>query len=130
MPVAQASREAFGRLRSTSPKEHPVYKFLKSAGTGSAGYTTARSRDHGQADQHDHPADLRAPPGGRGGFGGEAQGRAVRRRGFALAHRVGDRREEVRPVRTLLEALVTYAVVFGIFDLLLLVYRLRYWVGS
>jgi hypothetical protein len=39
MPVATASREAYGRMSSVSPKDHPVYKFLKSAGAGSDGYS-------------------------------------------------------------------------------------------
>lgn len=38
MSVATASKEAYGRMRSAPPKEHPVYKFLKSAGAGSPGY--------------------------------------------------------------------------------------------
>lgn len=39
MPVATASREAYGRMRTVKPKEHPVYKFLKTFGTGTAGYS-------------------------------------------------------------------------------------------
>lgn len=39
MSVAEASKQAYGRLRTVSPKEHPVYKFLKTFGTQSAGYS-------------------------------------------------------------------------------------------
>jgi hypothetical protein len=39
MSVATASKEAYGRMRSVPPKEHPVYKFLKTFGTGTAGYS-------------------------------------------------------------------------------------------
>lgn len=39
MPVATASKEAYGRMRSVPPKEHPVYKFLKTFGTETAGYS-------------------------------------------------------------------------------------------
>jgi hypothetical protein len=39
MPVAQASKEAYGRMKSVGPKEHPVYKLLKTFGAGSDGYS-------------------------------------------------------------------------------------------
>lgn len=39
MGVATASKEAYGRMRTVDAKEHPVYKFLKSAGVGSDGYS-------------------------------------------------------------------------------------------
>jgi hypothetical protein len=39
MAVAQASVEAYGRMSSVKPKEHPVYKLLKTFGAGSDGYS-------------------------------------------------------------------------------------------
>lgn len=39
MPVATASLEAYGRMKSVKPKEHPVYKFLRTFGTSTAGYS-------------------------------------------------------------------------------------------
>lgn len=40
MSVAQASRQAYGRMKSVDDaKDHPVYKFLKTFGTGTDGYS-------------------------------------------------------------------------------------------
>lgn len=39
MPVQSSSKEAYGRMRSIAPKEHPVYKFLKTFGTQTEGYS-------------------------------------------------------------------------------------------
>lgn len=39
MSVATASREAYGRMKSVPAKEHPVYKFLKTFGVQTEGYS-------------------------------------------------------------------------------------------